>query len=265
MNIAVVGAGAGGTKIIKTLSSISDVKVVMVVDRNMNAPGIALARELGIKYSDSLAAIEKEAPDLIIEATGVAAVSDDLAQAYKDKCEIITSKGAKLFMSLVEKNHHTLDRLNYQIAAVKEASSIVQEHLGQINNSIDNVHKVSSKLLEIADNSKRHIIESDKILQYVNKIAKQIKILGINANIEAARAGEHGRGFSVVAREVQHLADNSEVNAKEINKILSLLSEEISKINEQLDSLKDYSMIQVEASKEATKAVKDLSEKAELN
>lgn len=106
-------------------------------------------------------------------------------------------------------------------------------------------------------------MESDKILQYVNKIAKQIKILGINANIEAARAGEQGKGFSVVAREVQQLADNSEVNAKEINKILTMLSEEISKITQQLDNLKNYSNIQVEASKKATKAVEDLLNKAE--
>jgi methyl-accepting chemotaxis protein len=262
LNIAVVGAGTGGTKIIKTLSSISDVKIVIVIDKNLDAPGIALAKELGIRYNDSLAAIKKEEPDLIIEATGVAAVSDKLTEMYKEKCEIINSKGAKLFMSLVEKNNYTLDRLNYQIASVKEASSIVQGHLEQINSSIDNVHEVSNKLLEIANNSSSHIIESDRILQYVNKIAKQIKILGINANIEAARAGEQGKGFSIVAREVQHLADNSEVNAKEINKILSLLSEEISKITEQLDSLKDYSMVQVESSKEATKAVKNLLEKA---
>ncbi|MGI5998739.1 MAG: methyl-accepting chemotaxis protein, partial [Lutispora sp.] len=157
----------------------------------------------------------------------------------------------------------TLDKLNYQITAVKEASSIVQTHLNQINNSIDNVHEVSNRLMEVANKSSRHIMESDKILQYVNKIAKQIKILGINANIEAARAGEQGKGFSVVAREVQQLADNSEVNAKEINKILTMLSEEISKINQQLDNLKDYSAIQVEASKKATQAVEDLLNKAE--
>ncbi|SHI79769.1 methyl-accepting chemotaxis protein [Lutispora thermophila] len=264
MNIAVVGAGTGGSKIIKTLSSISDVKVTIIIDKNMDAPGIALAKEMGIKYSDSLDDIEKEAPDLIIEATGIPAVSDELTKSYKNICEIINYKGAKLFMSLVEKNNHTLSRLNYQIAAVKEASSIVQTYLNQINNSIDNVHEVSNRLLEIANNSNNHIIESDKILQYVNKIAKQIKILGINANIESARAGEQGKGFSIVAKEVQNLADNSEISAKEINKILFMLSEEISKITDQLDSLKNYSMIQVEASKKATKAVEDLLEKAQV-
>lgn len=258
MNIAVVGAGAGGTKIIKTLANISDVKVVMVVDRNADAPGISLAKELGIKYGHSIETIKEVSPELILEVTGVASVAEALTEAYGGKCEIINSKGSLLFMSLVEKNSDTLDRLNSQITAVNEASSKVQAHLGEINNSIHNVHNVSSKLLEIADNSKKHIIESDKILQYVNKITRQIKILGINANIEAARAGEQGRGFSVVAREVQNLADNSENNAKEIDKILGMLSDEVSKIGQQLDGLKNYSDIQVDASKKVNQAVEKL-------
>lgn len=258
MNIAVVGAGSGGTKIIKTLSNISDVKIVMVVDRNADAPGISLAKELGIKYGHSIEAIEGVSPDLILEVTGIASVTEALTEAYGSRCEIINSKGSRLFMALVEKNSDTLDKLNSQITAVNEASSKVQSHLEEINNSISNVHNVSNKLLEIADNSKKHIIESDKILQYVNKITRQIKILGINANIEAARAGEQGRGFSVVAREVQNLADNSENNAKEINKILGMLSDEVSKIGQQLDGLKNYSDIQVDASKKVNQAVEKL-------
>ncbi|HWA25989.1 MAG TPA: methyl-accepting chemotaxis protein [Lacunisphaera sp.] len=43
----------------------------------------------------------------------------------------------------------------------------------------------------------------------IARIADQTRILSINASIEAARAGEHGRTFSIVAREVQQLADQT--------------------------------------------------------
>lgn len=43
----------------------------------------------------------------------------------------------------------------------------------------------------------------------IARIADQTRILSINASIEAARAGEQGRAFSIVAREVQELADQT--------------------------------------------------------
>jgi methyl-accepting chemotaxis protein len=44
------------------------------------------------------------------------------------------------------------------------------------------------------------------MLDLVQEIAFQTKILALNASVEAARAGAAGQGFAVVAREVQQLA-----------------------------------------------------------
>src|SRR5690606_36525942 len=97
--------------------------------------------------------------------------------------------------------------------------------------------------------SNKYIEESDKVIKYVNKIANQTKILGLNANIEAARAGEHGLGFSVVAKEVQALASNSEKFALEISELLKKISDEIRKINSEIQTLRQLTTAQIDSSK----------------
>ncbi|MCG2660259.1 MAG: methyl-accepting chemotaxis protein [Kiritimatiellae bacterium] len=72
---------------------------------------------------------------------------------------------------------------------------------------------ISSRLAVI--NEKANAINS--MVTTITKVADQTNLLSLNAAIEAEKAGEYGLGFSVVAREIRRLADQTAVASLEID------------------------------------------------
>lgn len=99
---------------------------------------------------------------------------------------------------------------------------------GEIVSRLDGAFEKAEQLVEGIE---RVALEADRLqdmtgdigrsLQAIEAIARQTNLLALNAAIEAARAGEHGRGFGVVADEVRKLAQESDLAAKTIQKVLS--------------------------------------------
>lgn len=258
VNIAIVGAGKGGVSTIKCFNNIEDINVSIVVDKNVDAPGIVLAKELGIRVSESIDDIQCKNLDMIVEATGNQEFSDFLKNKFGSSCSILDSQGALLMMTLVERNLKTVEKMNSQISIINDTANIVQNQLQEIIGSIESINTASVSLLDTTKVSNEYIQESDNIIKSVNKIAQQTKILGINASIEAARAGEQGKGFAVVANEVQNLSRYTEKFSREISSILLKLSEEIQKIDKEVHTLDSLSHVQVDASSKVSSAVDSL-------
>jgi methyl-accepting chemotaxis protein len=78
-------------------------------------------------------------------------------------------------------------------------------------------HSISTRLGVIDEKT-----ESVKtVVSTINRVADQTNLLSLNASIEAEKAGEAGRGFSVVAREIQRMADQTAVAMMDIEQIVS--------------------------------------------
>ncbi|MEC5423968.1 methyl-accepting chemotaxis protein [Virgibacillus sp. C22-A2] len=76
-----------------------------------------------------------------------------------------------------------------------------------------------------------------ELVGLIQGIAKQTKLLSLNASIEAARAGDSGKGFAVVANEVGKLATESSGAAEQITESISnmeLITNNASKEFEQM-------------------------------
>lgn len=77
----------------------------------------------------------------------------------------------------------------------------VKKKIGEIN--INNQNSIS-EILELGTKSK----EISKVMEIINDIADQTKLIAFNAALEASSAGEAGKRFGVVATEIRRLADN---------------------------------------------------------
>lgn len=250
MKIAIVGAGRGGTNLIRVFKTISDIEVVVVVDTNSLAEGVVFAKQNSIPWEQDLVNIGRYSPDVIVEATGVGAVIGKLRELYGQKSQIIDAQVAQVLIKMVDGQVTLLDKMSSQMTLIQRLTGTFKDEFSQLISSVENINQLSKQLNLAVEQSNHYIVKTDEITNSVNKIAMQTKILGLNANIEAARAGEHGKGFGVVANEVQKLSDSSTQFATEISDLLKELYNEIQKVNMAANDL-----IKVSTSQRATAGV----------
>ncbi len=86
-----------------------------------------------------------------------------------------------------------------------------------MNKLISSTRSISSKLAVI--NSKTNKISG--VSTTINTISDQTNLLSINAAIEAEKAGDYGKGFLVIAKEINHLANRTTVATQEIENMVS--------------------------------------------
>lgn len=117
--------------------------------------------------------------------------------------------------------------MNHISNELRDTSSTLTISLEQISGVVQNI-AASAQILanagqtitQSSQNVYRKTEETENVVHYINSVATNTKLLGLNASIEAARAGESGRGFGVVAHEIQKMAVSSAGSAKEIRTIL---------------------------------------------
>ncbi|WP_320008907.1 methyl-accepting chemotaxis protein [Maridesulfovibrio sp.] len=163
------------------------------------------ALKLGTAINQLEAAVENQAAatqELGSSSREISATSQELARTMNESTNVAVSTG-----ELAAQGMRDLNEMGMAMDAMRDASGGIFAKLSVINSKAANISSVVTS---------------------ISKISEQINLLSLNAAIEAEKAGEFGQGFSVVAREIRKLADQTAMSTLDIEKIVSQMLSAVS-------------------------------------
>ncbi len=157
------------------------------------------------------------------QAASTRQVSANTAQISATSTELLrtmdgVSETVNTAVGCAESGHSELGGMEGAMRQLAKSTASISSRLGVIS---ERANKIST------------------VVTTINKISDQTALLSLNAAIEAEKAGEFGKGFSVVAREISRLADQTAVATQDIEGMVREMQASVSTGVMEMDKFSD--------------------------
>lgn len=187
-----------------------------------------------------------------------------LAIASDDEATRINDASQDIFIMA-----NTIDDMSRETAALAEEAekshSIAVTGADSVKRTIEGMDSIRENIQDTSKRIKRLGESSQQIgdiIEIIDDISEQTNILALNASIQSAMAGEAGRGFSIVAEEVQQLAERATNSTRQIEALIKSIQTET---NEAIASMEQSTQGVVSGAKLAQEAGESLKHIEEVS
>ena len=181
--------------------------------------------------------------DMLVEQLlrSVELVSDSITRMSSGQLEVNdsvnhlleTSNSTVLLVAEMEQSVRQIEQ-SAQTTAHISSDVLRDAELGNasVESTISGIYQIrtaSRTVQQAIEKLSVHAANIGTILQVIDEVTEQTKLLALNASIIAAQAGEHGKGFGVVAHEIKELARRTTASTRQIAEIVNGVTDETEK------------------------------------
>ncbi len=224
--------------------------------------------------SDLIQSVTESVRSISSGSTEIEAASEDLARRTESAAASLEETSA----AVAQIN----DRLRTGAEAATRTVGRADQAMVTVGTGRGTAEEAVSAMGRVAESAKG----IDSVIEGLDKIAFQTRVLAMNAAVEAGRAGEAGRGFAVVADLVGQLAMRSEEEAKRAREQLTAtqndveiavgavervdgalvgISSDVSAVHEMLNGLAQDNQAQAAAVQQIASAIGTMDESTQQN
>jgi len=199
-----------------------DLTVQVPVTEDVTGPLADAINQMAQETSKVLLNVKKISEDVDHASRQVKAQADNVTKTAENERTIVATTLSELGAAAEAMNKiaEVAQSCN-EIAA--EATRTTQVALETVTGTVngmgeirETIHETEKRIKRLGERSQ----EISGIVDIINNIAERTHVLALNASMQAAAAGEAGRGFSVVADEVQRLAESSRNATSQISALV---------------------------------------------